>query len=314
MALDRLTELQKGNNMSDRSMLNSKPFADSDVEIGTAFDNDITSMDPSVIEFWRRVKQCQDKLKLVKNNMMLQDDYKRKYKKSTLTQKENELVKEFDELDAKNSTYLKDISQTVKDLDFRIKESRNNSDEPQTIRMKEGQLNSLTQDLKSTMTKAQEMNLEFQNSVKTKIKRQINHHNDGSMTKEEIDKAVNSNNPEALNQIVQQKLFGKASMSLEYAARDIDEKCKGIEQLGQNIRQLFEMIKEISEIIQAQGEQVDLIAENVNKAHNYVHKGNQNLTKAKKHHQEARKKQCCIIMIGVMILVILCTSVLGLVL
>lgn len=309
MALDRLAELQKGNNLN-----NSKPFTDQDVEVGTAFDNDDASMDPGMIEFWRRIKTCQDKLKVVQNNMILQDEFKRKYKKSTLTNKENEMVKDFDELDEKNSKILKNISQTVKELDFRIKDDKSNKKDQQITRMKEHQLNSLTQNLKLTMTKAQEMNLEFQNSVKKKIKRQINHHNDGSMTKEEIDKAVNSNNPEALNQIVQQKLFGKASLSLEYAARDIDEKCKGIEQLGRNIRQLFEMIKEISEIIQAQGEQVDLIAENVNKAHDYVVKGNKNLTKAKKHHEEARKKQCCIILVGVAILVVLTTSVIGIVL
>lgn len=312
MALDRLTELQKNDN--NGSLHNSKPFTEHDVELGTAFDNDKASMDPSMVEFWSNVKRCQDKLKVVKNNMILQDDMKRGYKKSTLTEKENQMVKDFDELDAKNSKILKEISGTVKDLDIKIKESRENKEDEQLIRMKDGQLNSLTQDLKHTMTKAQEMNLEFQNSVKTKIKRQINHHNDGSLSKEEIDKAVNSNNPEALNQIVQQKLFGKASMSLEYAARDIDEKCKGIEQLGRNIRQLYEMIKEISEIIQAQGEQVNLIAENVNKAHDYVHKGNQNLNKAKEHHQEAKKKQCCIIVVGVAILVVLLTSVLGIVL
>lgn len=57
----------------------------------------------------------------------------------------------------------------------------------------------MSENLKSTMTKAQEMNLDFQNMVKAKLKRQIRTVNDGSLTQAEIDDAVNSNNTEVLN-------------------------------------------------------------------------------------------------------------------
>lgn len=128
------------------------------------------------------------------------------YKKCTSGEDENRLVSDFDELDAKNNTILREVSSTVKGLDLDIKQNRaensKENDQSHLIRMKEGQFHSLSENLKNTMTKAQEMNMQFQNMVKAKLKRQIRTVNDGSLTKQEIDDAVNSNNTEVLNQLV----------------------------------------------------------------------------------------------------------------
>lgn len=83
--------------------------------------------------------------------------------------------------------------------------------------------------MNAVLSKAQSLNEEFEKSVKSKLKRQINTVNDGSLTQAQIDTAVENNDTEVLQGLIQQKLLGKASMQLEYAVRDIDEKCRGIE-------------------------------------------------------------------------------------
>ena len=315
MALDRLADLKRGGSdyFNSSTEHEGKPSDARDVEIGTAFDGMNTKTDPKMSAFWNRVKINQDKLRRINNNLQQQQEIRQNFQRCTLSKQENDLIAEFNALDKKNSTMFKEVSTSIKELDMEIKMARNNQEEPQSIRIMEGQLSSLTSEMKETLEKTQGMDLDFQNSTKKKIKRQLITINDGSLTKEEIEDAVNNQDIQALNQMTKQKLFGKASMRLEYAARDIDEKCRGIEQLADNVRKLYDMIKEISEVINAQGEQVNLIADNINQAHNYVMKGNKELRKAKENHEASRKKQCCIILIGVGILGIFAVTVLGLI-
>ena len=128
----------------------------------------------------------------------------------------------------------------------------------------------------------------FKTASKKKLTRQIrnlDHNND--FTDEQIE-VMTEENPDAVNELVQQKLFGKASLKLRHEAEDIREKCDGIKRLQKDIRELLNMLKEISAIVQHQGEQIDSIGEHVRKAKDNVAQGNINLTNAKKHHQDAR--------------------------
>ena len=155
MALDRLSELQKGGMSISQDSTNI--MGARDVEMGTAFDNNEGAQDPGMIDFWQKVKKSQDKLRIVKSNMMRQLEMKSGYKKCTSSEDENRLVKDFDDLDAKNNAMLRDVASTVKGLDLDIKqtraESNRDNDLSHLIRMKEGQFHSLSENLKNTMTK-----------------------------------------------------------------------------------------------------------------------------------------------------------------
>jgi len=50
---------------------------------------------------------------------------------------------------------------------------------------------------------------------------------------------------------------------------------------------------------------LDNIELNVNDAKEYVEKGNVQLQKAKEDHQSAKKKMCCLIMIGLIIIAVI---------
>ena len=142
--------------------------------------------------------------------------------------------------------------------------------------------------LQSKLMAAQKFYSEFKTASKKKLTRQIRNLDvDDQFTDEQIE-VMTEQNPDAVNEVVQQKLFGKANLKLQYEAQDILEKCEGIKRLQKSIREMLEMIKEVSQIIQLQGEQINTVAEHVTSAKDYMTKGNENLVQAKKHHQDAR--------------------------
>ena len=142
--------------------------------------------------------------------------------------------------------------------------------------------------LANKLQEAQKFYSGFKTASKKKLTRQIrNLDHNNEFTEEQID-VMTEENPDAVNELVQQKLFGKASLKLQYEAQDIREKCDGIKRLQRDIRELLNMLKEISAIVQHQGEQIDSIGEHVRKAKDNVEQGNKNLVQAKKHHQDAR--------------------------
>ena len=142
--------------------------------------------------------------------------------------------------------------------------------------------------LQERLSQAQRLYGDFKESSKRKVTRQIRNLDEGSgMTEAQINTMVEQD-PDALNKMIQQKVYGKASFKLQNAAQDITEKCEAIKRLQRNVRELVEMLKEISQIVFQQGEQINTIAEHVGKAKDYVTKGVENLGQAKKHHEAAR--------------------------
>ena len=142
--------------------------------------------------------------------------------------------------------------------------------------------------LQEQLIRAHAIYTEFKNASKQKLTRQIkNVDTEGQFTDEQIGQMVEES-PDALSRLVQQKVFGKASLRLQYAAQDISEKCEGIKQLQKNVKELLNMLREISQIISLQGEQINTIADHVKSAKDHMAKANDNLKQAKEHHQSAR--------------------------
>lgn len=110
---------------------------------------------------------------------------------------------------------------------------------------------------------------------------------DDTIPPEKINEMVESD-PETFQKLMKQKVMGKVSNEMLYAAEDIVEKCEGIKRLQNNVRELVNMLKDISQIVTLQGEKVNTIADHVNQANDFVAQGNKNLEQAKKHHSSYR--------------------------
>lgn len=142
--------------------------------------------------------------------------------------------------------------------------------------------------LEAKLLAAQKFYSDFKAAAKKKLTRQIrNIDNQNQFTDEQIE-VLAEQNPDAVTELVQQKLFGKANLKLQYEAQDILEKCEGIKRLQKSVKELIDMLKDISQIVMLQGEQINTIAEHVTQAKDFMVKGNEHLVQAKKHHQDAR--------------------------
>ena len=142
--------------------------------------------------------------------------------------------------------------------------------------------------LKDRLGRSQRVYGEFKEFAKKKVARQIrNLDMDGELSDQQVERLAEED-PDALGLMVQRKIYGKASLQMQYAAQDVVEKCEAIRKLQRNVRELVEMLKEISQIVFEQGERVDTIAEYVGQAKDHVGQATRNLVQAKDYHESAR--------------------------
>lgn len=304
MALDRLADL-KGGLGGQRMATAPKAFRDEEGEAGG-----MTGSGP-MNAFWGKIRICQRVSKEVSLNMERQQELQQTFNTNSSAEVEKQLRNEFDTLQETNMKKLREVMKDIRGLETEYKQALKDSpDEPET-RMMEGQILSISTQVKDLMKNSQECSIKFKELVKGKLKRQVkNIQGDSSpISDNKLDEMI-ENNPEALTQMMEAKVIGMPHLKVTNALKDIQDKCREIETLHSNVVKLYEMIKEISEMVHQQGKQVDSVLNNMEKARDYVDKGNKQLVKAKEYHQKARKKQCCIIMIAVVILCIILMPVL----
>lgn len=210
-----------------------------------------------------------------------------KFERSVSKDEQKSLTKEVD-------TKYKVIKQHFKDIDIKLKNLETavsvDSDiiDDQDKEVIKSNIQSAYKTLENKLKDTQNFYSNFKSLSKKKLVRQIrNLDNHNQFTEEQID-IMAEQNPDAVHNLVQEKLFGKASLMLQYEAQDIIEKCEGIKKLQKNIRELLDMLKDVSKVVMIQGEQINSIAEHVNMAKDYVAKGNEYLNQAKKHHNDSK--------------------------
>lgn len=305
MALDRLADLKSGVAGGSRPAAITKTLRDEEEE-GTE-KRDTGPM----AAFWQKIRSCQRVSKEVSLNMERQNELQQTFISNSSAEVEKQLRAEFDSLQEANMKKLKGVMKDIRSLEEEYKQALRESPEEPETRMMEGQILSISTQVKDLMRNSQDCSVKFKALVKGKLKRQVkNIQGDSSpISDNKLDEMI-ENNPEALAQMMEAKVIGMPHLKVVNALQDIQDKCREIETLHSNVIKLYEMIKEISEMVHQQGKQVDSILNNMEKARDYVDKGNKQLVKAKEYHQKARKKQCCIIMIAVVVLCIMLLPVL----
>eukprot|EP01083_Nonionella_stella_P096580 271552_1 len=139
----------------------------------------------------------------------------------------------------------------------------------------------------------------FKDSLRTKIARQARLVNQ-DITAEQIEEIVESSDPTAF---MQQALMIPDAMIDRVA--DIEKRHQGILNIEKGVKELQELWGQLAVLIDDQQEELDHIESNVEQTLNYVQKGKQNLAKARKNQQNARKTACCTILIICVIALIL---------
>ena len=111
--------------------------------------------------------------------------------------------------------------------------------------------------------------------------------------------------------MLQKKIYGQASVTLNNRVSDIQDKYRDIKKLEVSVVQCVELFNELSTLVYAQGEKIDSIEAHVADTKDYVEKGEKKLKQAKEHHKCSKKCMCFIIVAGLVLLVVVVVAANG---
>ena len=112
------------------------------------------------------------------------------------------------------------------------------------VRMREGQINSISSNLMSTTTELHQIHMIFRNGARETMARRIKDlDTNNELSNDEIDRMVKQD-PKALQTQIEKKLLGHKGLMNH--VNDLREKAEEIKRLEQNVYKLLDIIKEIS--------------------------------------------------------------------
>ncbi|CAD8046074.1 unnamed protein product [Paramecium primaurelia] len=285
---DRLIELYKMSGRQDSFQLNNS---------NSSQDDDFMP------QFSAKIKKAQQCLERIKENNLRMQEMSEKYSRATTSYVEKELSRELEQIMVQNQQFSNQLKEAMKDIKEDVERSeRDEKDQPET-QMKINQRNALTSKVQEVLHASSQISIKYKTCVREKIRRQTKIL-DENATEEFLDEICND--PQKATQLLQGKLYGEApSIGLTNAVSDIQEKYKDIQQLEKSVELVYQLFVDLAILVHAQGQQIDNIEISLGSAKTYVGKAEKSLVEAKEDHQSARKKICCIILIGVVILAVI---------
>ena len=113
----------------------------------------------------------------------------------------------------------------------------------------------------------QQVQLAFQKGLKDKIKRQTKLV-DSTLSEQQVEDICKD--PQKAQELLQQKMLGGTSVTMQNVITDIQDKYKDIQKIEESVEMIFNLFKDLAVLVQQQGEAIDNIELNIDDAHNYV--------------------------------------------
>ncbi|CAK72321.1 unnamed protein product (macronuclear) [Paramecium tetraurelia] len=287
---DRLIQLQEFSGIKDRIQL----------------DNSFSSQDENFMpQFSSNVQKVQQSLNIIKNNNLRMREMLSKYSIATTSSVEQGLSRELEQIMMQNQQISKQIKEAMKDIKEEVERSKREKDqEDQTeTRIQIEQENALASSVYEVLQASSQISYQYQIGVREKIKRQARIL-DENATEQFLNEICND--PQKATQLLQNKLYGGApSVQLTSAVSDIQEKYKDIQQLEKSVQLVFQLQQDLAILVGTQGQITTNIEGSLTSAKSYVNKAKDDLIDAEGDHKSAKKKICCIILIGVVILAVI---------
>lgn len=196
----------------------------------------------------------------------------------------------------------KNLLSVLKDENKGLKKKLNVSD----MRVRENLCNTLTRKFIDEMKLYQSAQQKFKADIKKKAERQILTVKEDA-TPEEIDQIMKSDGGrEGLYQ--QTFLAGGVNDNIKQAYTKVAGKYQDVLALEQSVAELHQMFLDFALLTEQQGELIDQIEFNVKSAADYVEEANVDVYHAIESSKSIRKKQCCVILIAIIIAIVLLFS------
>jgi len=145
---------------------------------------------------------------------------------------------------------------------------------------------------------------EFKQSLQERTRRQLKIV-DSKISDEEVEKIVASGQADG---VIKQVLI---SENLQDVVRDIEDRHLDILKLERQVLEVYELFKDLATLVEIQQESLDVIENRIGKAKDYVERAEGQLAEAEVYQKKTRKKQCCLIILLLAILIAILAPVLG---
>lgn len=188
--------------------------------------------------------------------------------------------------------FLKEQTQEMKDS------QKDNPDQAKgkksnQIRIRDDLQIMLTRRFVDTMKEYQQAQSKYKSDIKKKVGRQVRIA-DPNATDEDIDDVLRTGDTGAF---YKSKILTTAAEPIRNAYADVVDKYKDVLKLEQSVAELHQMFLDMALLVEQQGEMLDQIEYQIQSASDYIEDGNEEISKALEHQKEARKRQCCILVI-----------------
>lgn len=171
------------------------------------------------------------------------------------------------------------------------------------LRIREQTLNSLTRKMVEAVRHHQMVKFESAERAKEKCLRRAKLVWPDK-SEEELAREV-TDNPTGM---FQQGVQTQANAKMKRAYNEAADRAKDVERLQRSIQELYQMFQDLATLVSRQGEVLNSIETNVNTASKNVKKGNAQLVKAHKYQKKTRKCMCCLLIIGISIIMVFAVS------
>ncbi|OQR94857.1 syntaxin [Achlya hypogyna] len=168
------------------------------------------------------------------------------------------------------------------------------------IRIRDNMSTTLTRKFMDTMKEYQKAQQKFKADMKNKVKRQVQIVKPDA-SEQEIDMVMRSADPGA---IYRSAILQGSAESIKEVYMNCHDKYQDVLKLEQSVAELHQMFLDLALLVEQQGEMLDHIEFQVKAASNYIEAGNKEVTKAIKTQKSMRKKQCCLLVFGLVIVLI----------
>lgn len=171
------------------------------------------------------------------------------------------------------------------------------------LRIREQTFNALTRKMVEAVRHHQMVKFESAEKAKEKCLRRAK-----MVWPDKTDEELAANIGDNPTGMFQQGIKTIANNKMKRAYEEANDRAKDVERLQRSIQELFMLFQDLAILVNKQGEVLNSIETNVNTASKNVKKGNAQLVKAHKYQKKTRKCMCCLLIIGIGILLAMVVS------
>lgn len=257
-------------------------------------------------DFFSDVEIIKGHIAAIKGASKAISDINQKVALATTADKESELSEQLKPVlkDAnKRAQVAKQYLQALRDQTDELKRSRDAGKQAAEIRIRENLINTLTRKFVELMKEYQNVQQKYKQDIKKKVRRQVQIVKPDATTAE-IDAVFSSGG--GTSEIFKSTILkGDASDSISNAFMNAKDKYQDVIALEASVAELHQMFLDFALLTEQQGEMLDQIEFQVKTASDYVDDANTQLVAAVELQKSLRYKQCCCLLIFLVIVAVL---------